>query len=124
MKTQDYVEMFASFGIGTDIDDSLVNLLNRFVSQMYSWKENDSVNDERHRMYCQCGKNISCEKFPPCKDVLKGILRNCVSFFFFFFFFKYRKKNILYGETDRQGIKKTIFYNKIRSEFIWGHGLI
>ena len=71
MKTQEYVEMFASFGIGTDIDDSLVQLLNRFVCHMYSWKDNDSVNDVRYRMYCQSGGKISCEKLPPCEDVLQ-----------------------------------------------------
>ena len=31
MKSKDYIEMFESFGSGIEIDDSLINLLNRFL---------------------------------------------------------------------------------------------
>ena len=34
MKCKDYVEMFASFGSGTEMDDLLINWLKRFVCHM------------------------------------------------------------------------------------------
>ena len=71
MKSKDYVEMFASFGIGIEMDDSLINWLNRFVCHMYCWKGKDSLITIRYWMYCQSGAKIACEKLPLCEDVLQ-----------------------------------------------------
>ena len=70
-ESKDYVEMFASFGSGIEIDDSLINWFNRFVCHMYDWKGKDSVNERRYRIYCQSGAKTACEKLPTCKDVLQ-----------------------------------------------------
>ena len=71
MKSRDYVEMFASFGSEIEMDDSLINWLNRFLYHMYCWKGKDSLNNIRYRMYCQSGAKIACEKLPLCEDVLQ-----------------------------------------------------
>ena len=55
MKSEDYVEMFESFGSGIEMDDSLINWLNSI----------------RYWMYCPSGAKIACEKLPPCEDVLQ-----------------------------------------------------
>ena len=75
MKRQEYVDMFASFGTETNIDDFLMGMLIKYVCHMYSWEGNDLVNDVRYRMYCQSGGKISCEKLPPCEDVLRLHIR-------------------------------------------------
>ena len=71
MKSKDYIEMFASFGSGIEMDDLLINWLNRFVCYMYSWKGKDSVNNIRYQKYCQRGAKIACKKLPPSGDVLQ-----------------------------------------------------
>ena len=38
---------------------------------MHGWKEKDSVNNIRYRMYRQSGAKITCEKLPPREDVLQ-----------------------------------------------------
>ena len=38
---------------------------------MYGRKGKDSFNNIRHRMYCQSGAKIACEKLPPCEDLLQ-----------------------------------------------------
>ena len=71
MKCKDYVEMFASFGSGTEMDDLLITWLKRFVCHMCGWKGKDSVNNIRYWMYCQSRAKIACEKLPPWEDVLQ-----------------------------------------------------
>ena len=75
MKRQDYVDMFASLGTRTNIDESLIDLLIKYVCHMYSWEGSNSVNDVRYGMYCKSGGKISCEKIPPCEDVLRLHIR-------------------------------------------------
>ena len=71
MKSKDYVVMFASFGNGIEIDDSLINCLNRFVCHLFDWKGKDSFNNIRYRMYCKSRAKIACKKLLPCEDVLQ-----------------------------------------------------
>ena len=71
MKDIRYVKAFAELGRTVNIDDKITDELKRFVCHLYGWKETKSLQDVRYKMYCQSGGKLSCEKLPPCDDVLE-----------------------------------------------------
>ena len=71
MKDKKYVETFSRLGKSVNVDDDVMNEIKRFVCHIYGWRGTQSLQDVRYKMYCQSGGKISCEKLPPCEDVLE-----------------------------------------------------
>ena len=71
LKNINYVDAFSQLGKISDVNDETMDQLKRFVCHLYGWRETNSLQDVRYKMYCQSGGKLSCEKLPPCDDVLE-----------------------------------------------------
>ena len=66
MKLQDYIETFQMLGQSWNLDDDVIERLEKFTCHMYGSSLTTSVNELRYKIYCTKKGKITCEDLPPC----------------------------------------------------------
>ena len=74
MKSQDYIETFQMLGQSWNLDDDVIERLEKFTCHMYGSYLTTSVNELRYKIYCTKKGKVTCEDLPPCHSTF---LQHC-----------------------------------------------
>ncbi|KAG1676717.1 hypothetical protein GQR58_014141 [Nymphon striatum] len=73
---REFVAAFSRLGLSWDVDNNLVNELQKFVCRLYGQKQS-TVNELRYKMYCSKNGKVKSEQLPPCHNALKQHILRC-----------------------------------------------
>ncbi|KAG1692301.1 Transmembrane protein 164 [Nymphon striatum] len=73
---REFVAVFSRLGLSWDVDNNLVNELQKFVCRLYGQKQS-TVNELRYKMYCSKNGKVKSEQLPPCHNALKQHILRC-----------------------------------------------
>ncbi|KAG1650788.1 hypothetical protein GQR58_027743 [Nymphon striatum] len=71
---REFVAAFSRLGLSWDVDNNLVNELQKFVCRLYG---QSTVNELRYKMYCSKNGKVKSEQLPPCHNALKQHILRC-----------------------------------------------
>ena len=74
MKSQDYIETFQMLGQNWNLDDDVIERLEKFTCHMYGSSLTTSANELRYKIYCTKKGKITCEDLAPCHSTF---LQHC-----------------------------------------------
>ncbi|KAG1712229.1 Integrin alpha-9 [Nymphon striatum] len=73
---REFVAAFSRLGLSWDVDNNLVNELQKFVCRLYGQKQS-TVNELRYKMYYSKNGKVKSEQLPPCHNALKQHILRC-----------------------------------------------